>query len=741
MTRKEHHSLPGLLREQRIKVLLPLAVESAFDYIAEPPLPLPGRVVLVPLGKKQRVGVVWDDDSPDNKSGGDQDTVDASRLKPIADVLSVPSMTPSMRRFVEWVARYTMAPLGSVLKMALSPQLVTAKAPTQMHYYPTNNVPDRMTDMRKAVLACATETPGTVRDLAVRSGASEGVIRGLVKAGALAAQAIETDRPFPEPDPSTPGPILNDDQANAAATLTSAVTARAFSPILLEGVTGSGKTEVYFEAMATALTRPHAQILVLLPEIALTSQWLDRFEARFGVRPVEWHSDLTPAERRRAWHEVAKGRARVVVGARSALFLPFADLSLVIVDEEHDPSFKQEDGVLYNARDMAVVRAQIEGVPVVLSTATPALETLLNAKTGRYKHIRMTARHGDAELPEIKAIDLRLDPPSSNDWIAPLLADTITETLARNEQCLLFLNRRGYAPLTLCRTCGTRLTCPHCTAWLVEHRQHGHVICHHCGFNQPTPQRCPDCDGEKTLVACGPGVERVAEEVSRRWPGARLAVMTSDTMTSPAKAYALISQIESGAIDIIVGTQIITKGYHFPKLTLVGVVDADLGLRGSDLRAGERTWQQMMQVAGRAGRAEHKGLVFLQTYDPGHPVTDSLIRGDHDAFMSREADERQQAGMPPFGRLAGLILSGPDLGAVTKAGKILAANAPMAKGIEVYGPAPAPLARLRDQHRHRLLLKTARNMPIQTILNDWLARVKLPNSVRLRVDIDPYSFM
>lgn len=741
VTKKDHHFPSDLSKEQRIKVLLPLAVESAFDYTAGSPVPPPGSVVLVPLGKKFRTGVVWDDAISGDTPGHSQNNVDISRLKPIADIIAVPPMTSQMRRFIEWVARYTMAPPGAVLKMALPSQIVTARTPVQMLYHATGTITGRMTDMRKAVLAHAAQKPGTIRDIASRAGTSESVVRNLIKAGALAGQAIETDRPYPQPDSARPGPDLNDDQAKAARILTDTVSARAFSPVLLEGVTGSGKTEVYFEAIATALDRPQAQVLVLLPEIALTSQWLGRFEARFGVQPVEWHSDLSPAERRRAWHAVAKGSARVIVGPRSALFLPFADLSLIIVDEEHDPSFKQEDGVLYNARDMAVVRAQIEGVPIVLSTATPALETLLNAKNGRYGHVRMTARHGDAELPEIRAIDLRVNTLARDDWIAPPLVDAITATLERNEQCLLFLNRRGYAPLTLCRNCGARLTCPHCTAWLVKHHQRGHLLCHHCGFHQALPQRCPDCHSEQTLVACGPGVERVAEEVARRWPSARLTIMASDTITSPARVHALISQIESGAVDIIVGTQVITKGYHFPKLTLVGVIDADLGLRGSDLRAGERTWQQMIQVAGRAGRAQHKGLVFLQTYDPDHPVTDSLIKGDHDAFIAREVHERQQAGMPPFGRLASLILSSPDPEAVTRAAKTLAASAPISPDIAVYGPAPAPLARLRDQYRHRLLLKTARNIPIQTLLKDWLARVKLPGSVRLRVDIDPYSFL
>ncbi|MFQ5346216.1 MAG: primosomal protein N', partial [Rhodothalassiaceae bacterium] len=513
-----------------------------------------------------------------------------------------------------------------------------------------------------------------------------------------------------------------------------------FAPILLAGVTGSGKTEVYFEAIAEALAAPAGQVLVLLPEIALTSQWLDRFCERFGAEPAPWHSDLALAARRRTWLGTADGSVRVVVGARSALFLPFRDLRLIVVDEEHDPSYKQDEAVCYHARDMAVVRASIEGIPVALASATPSLETLANVARGRYRRLDLADRHGGAAMPVIAAIDLRAAGPEPGQWIAPALAGATTETLERGEQTLLFLNRRGYAPVTLCRACGGRLECPRCTAWLVDHRYTGRVTCHHCGYSLARPHNCAACGSADTLVPCGPGVERLAEEVARRWPEARLAVLSSDTAGSPERLRELVARIEAGAIDIVIGTQIVTKGYHFPRLTLVGVIDADLGLRGGDLRAGERTYQQIMQVAGRAGRAAHPGRVLLQTYDPDHPVTAALIAGDEAAFLAREAEARQRAGMPPFGRLAALLLSARREEMVREAANRLARAIPRTPGIEVFGPAPAPLARLRGRFRYRFLVKARREVALQAFLRRWLAAVAMPGSVRLRVDVDPQSF-
>ena len=428
---------------------------------------------------------------------------------------------------------------------------------------------------------------------------------------------------------------------------------------VLDGVTGSGKTETYFAALAAALAKGR-QALVLLPEIALGAQWLERFRERFGALPAQWHSDISEAERRDTWRAVAAGRARVVVGARSALFLPFPELGLIVVDEEHDTSYKQEDGVIYQARDMAVLRASLAHIPIVLVSATPSLETVVNVARGRYQRVALPRRHASAELPTVRLVDMRRERIEAGRFLAPPLVAELAATFEAGEQALLFLNRRGYAPLTLCRACGHRFECPSCTAWLVEHRFTGRLLCHHCGHAEAVPACCPECLAAGALVPCGPGVERLLEEVTARFPAARAALMVSDLLSGPRAAAELAQAMTERRYDVLIGTQIVAKGHHFPMLTLVGVVDADLGLTGGDLRAAERTYQLLHQVGGRAGRAEHKGRVLIQTFMPDQPVMKALASGDRDRFLEAEAAARRAAGLPPFGRLAALIVSAGD---------------------------------------------------------------------------------
>jgi primosomal protein N' (replication factor Y) len=532
---------------------------------------------------------------------------------------------------------------------------------------------------------------------------------------------------------------LSVEQAQAADQLRSAVGA-GFQPYLLDGVTGSGKTEVYFEAVAQAL-RQGKQALILLPEIALTQPMLKRFEARFGCAPTQWHSGLRQSQRRGGWRAIADGTAAVTIGARSALFLPYPNLGLIIVDEAHEASFKQEDGVHYHARDVAVMRAKFADVPIILASATPAIESRAQVEAGRYKEIALPARFGGASLPTISAIDLRDDPPDRGAWLAPPLIAAIDVRLERGEQSLLFLNRRGYAPLTLCRTCGLRIQCPNCTAWMVEHRMNRRLACHHCGHMMPPPAACPECKDEDSLVACGPGVERVADEVRSRWPDARVAIVTSDTLWSPARAAEFVAGMDAGMIDIVVGTQLVTKGYHFPNLTLVGVIDADIGLSGGDLRASERSFQQIAQVAGRAGRGDKPGEVLIQTRQPDAPVMAALIAGDTAGFYAAETQARAEAHMPPFGRLAAIIVSSEDAEAAQSVARAIGKCAPSGGGIEVWGPAPAPLSMLRGRHRHRLLVHALRTFPLQAVMRDWLNGVAVPARVRVAIDIDPYSFV
>jgi primosomal protein N' (replication factor Y) (superfamily II helicase) len=693
----------------------------------------PGSVVIAPLGPRQLIGVVWEPERLPTEEVGD------SRLRPLVGTLDVIPIAAPLRRLAEWTADYYLAPLASVLRMIL-PSSSALEGPRQLtEYRPTGLVPDRMTPQREKALAVLEGRQGTVRELADHAGVSDAVMRGLVNAGALKAVAVEADRQLPCPDPDFAPPDLNEEQVEAAASLSSAI-GKGFDPVLLDGVTGSGKTEVYFEAIAECL-RQGNQALVLLPEIALTEPFLKRFEARFGCAPVAWHSELRSSQRRRAWRGIASGEARVTVGARSALFLPYRNLGLIVVDEAHEPSFKQEEGVQYHARDVAVMRGKFEDIPVVLSSATPPIESRHMVEIGRYREVTLTHRFAGASLPEIRALNLTLDPPPRGRWLAPSLVSEMEANLERGEQSLLFLNRRGFAPLTLCRHCGHRFQCPNCTAWMVEHRLMQRLACHHCGHVMPPPKKCPECGEEDSLVACGPGVERIADEIAALFPEARTAIVTSDTIWSPARAADFVAQMEAGAIDIVIGTQLVTKGYHFPNLTLVGVVDADLGLSGGDLRAAERSFQQIQQVAGRAGRGDKPGRVLVQTHDPEAPVIAALVSGDGPGFYSAETEARRDAAMPPFGRLAAIIVSAEDSAQADSVARRIGHAAPRVEGMAVFGPAPAPLAMLRGRHRQRLLVHAARSLDVQDVIRDWLAGVEWSAKVRVNVDVDPYSFL
>jgi len=723
----------------RIAVLLPLPLPGPYDYLVANDMTLrDGDVVRVSLGRRSVAGVVW--------GGGDEQGVASSKLKSIDERLLTPSLPLVSRQFVDWVAAYTLSPPGAVLKMVISVPDALVPPKSVLGYALNPSPPDiKITSARARVfdLLKGGVPPLTPTDLAHQAAVGPSVIRGLAKAGALLAVQMPSLQPVRrQPDWAAQGPVLSEQQTRAGDDLAAKAAAGGFSVTLLDGVPGSGKTEVYFQAVAEALKRDR-QSLVLLPEIALSAQWMARFVDRFGAEPAVWHSDLSPALRRDTWRDVATGRAKVVVGARSALLLPFPDLGLIVVDEEHESAFKQEEGVIYNARDMAIVRARLSNIPAVLASATPSLETVVNMEAGRYQFQHLPDRHADAELPEISLIDMRADAPPGGQWLSPVLKEALTETFAAGEQAMLFLNRRGYAPLTLCRTCGHRFQCPNCTAWLVEHRraQGNRLQCHHCGYGAPTPKQCPSCDKEGTFAACGPGVQRLAEEVALAFPEIRMEIAASDTVCGPAAAAALVARIENHEIDLVVGTQIVAKGYHFPMLTLVGVVDADLGLTGGDLRAAERTFQLLYQVAGRAGRAQRPGRVLLQTYMPDHMVMQALKSGERDRFIAAESKARKEAGMPPFGRLGALIISGGDAREVDAAAAAIGRAAPDYKSVLILGPAPAPLAMVRGQHRRRFLIRADKSVNMQRLIADWLASVEVSRKVRVKADIDPYSFM
>ncbi len=724
---------------RRVKVLFPLPLFKAYDYLAPfEAAPAPGSFVRAPFGPREVVGVVWPEPA--------DISVPAEKLKAIAEVIDAPPLAPAVLDFLAWAARYTMFPLGSVLRMTMRAGDAASAPKAQTGYAPTGDAPARMTPQRQKVLdlagADAATAPMTAADLAAAAGVSDGVVRGLAKSGALRAVEIDPDPPFDAPDLAAPGPHLSEDQQYAADALSEPIHAGRHQTLLIDGVTGSGKTEVYLEAVAAALRRDEtAQALILIPEIALTVPFLKRVEERFNAAPAPWHSDMTSAARRRVWRRVAEGQARLVVGARSALFLPFPDLRLIVVDEEHDNAYKQEDGVIYHARDLAVARGARAGFPVILASATPSLETVVNIDEGRYGAVGLPSRFADAAMPDIGLIGMREDPPDAGAWLSPVLAREVDANLSAGEQSLLFLNRRGYAPLTLCRRCGHKMTAPDSDTMLVEHRFENRLVCHHTGFSMEKPAACPNCNAVGSLAPCGPGVERVAEEAAARWPDAAIGVLSSDTAPGARAVREILSDMAAGDIDILIATQVAAKGHHFPGLTLVGVVDADLGLAGGDLRAAERTYQLLAQVTGRAGRGEKPGRALLQTYQPEAAVFQALKTGDRNAFLAAEAEGRKRAGFPPYGRLAAILLRGRNEPALHDAAKALRAAAPAGDGVAVLGPARAPIYRLRGEARMRFLVKARRDVNIQAYLDDWLPKVKMPSSVRRVVDIDPYSFL
>jgi primosomal protein N' (replication factor Y) len=718
-----------------VRVLLPLPLVDAYDYSVPDGLDVAaGQFVIVPLGKRETLGVVW---------GEGTGEVAVAKLRDVIEVLPALPMADPLRRFIDWVAAYTLAPPGAVLRMAMSSPSALEAPKTELVYRPSVDAGDalKLTAARRRVLEALKDGPAmAAAELAHLAGVGTSVVKTMAAAGLLDAVERIVRRSFPRPDGGRDGPTLSPAQKTAADALIEKVKAHAFSATLLDGVPGAGKTEVYFEAIAAALAMGR-QVLVLLPEIALTAQWLKRFEDRFGCSPAAWHSGLTSLERRETWRAIAEGRIGVVVGARSALFLPFANLGLIVVDEAHDTSFKQEEGVCYNARDMAVVRARLVSAPVVLASATPSLESVTNVASGRYGALHLPARHGGNQLATIAAIDLKRQPPQRGRWLSPPVLDAMKKTLAAGEQTLLFLNRRGYAPITLCRSCGKGIECPQCSAWLVEHRFRRMLVCHHCGYSEAPAATCKSCGAVDHFVACGPGVERLAEEAHAAFPEARVELFTSDSLMNREEATAAIERMIAGEIDILIGTQMAAKGHHFPNLTLVAVIDADLGLNGGDLRAAERTFQLLYQVAGRAGRHERPGRALIQTYAPEHPVMQALVANDRDRFVSAELAGRSGAGMPPYGRLASLIVSGPDPAAVDNVCAAIARHAPQKEGVTVLGPSVAPMALLRGRHRRRFLLKTGRDTAVQPLLHAWLGQIGLPASVRLQIDVDPYSFL
>lgn len=719
-----------------VPVLVPLPVPGAYSYAVPEGVHVePGSVVQVPVGPRQLIGVVWD--------GENDDKLDPKKLRPITLAFDCPPLSKEMRDFIDWVASYTLSPPGLVARMAIRAPAALEPEPMVEGLRYLGGQPERLTPARGRVLELVNEEdiPWTRSGLAHAAGVSLSVIDGLTAQGIFETIFLAPPPVVARPDPDYVAPRIEGPQKEAAEEIVGSVRAGGFSTSLIDGVTGSGKTEVYFEAIAETLRRGK-QVLILLPEIALTASFLERFQDRFGAKPGEWHSDLSPRMREKVWRGVVTGEVQVVAGARSALFLPFENLGLIIVDEEHDPAYKQEDRVFYNARDMAVVRARIGDFPIVLVSATPSVESQVNGLSGRYNAVHLPTRFGDAAIPDLHLIDMRRHPPERGGFLSPVLIRAIAKTIERGEQALLFLNRRGYAPLTLCRVCGHRFQCPQCSSWLVEHRFKNQIQCHQCGYSEPTPEACPECGTLDHLVACGPGVERIAEEVEKHFPDARTIVMSSDLLGGVKRMRLELEAIAKGEADIVIGTQLVAKGHNFPLMTLVGIVDSDLGLSNGDPRAAERTFQLLSQVTGRAGRTGRKSHGLLQTFQPQHPVMQAIVSGNAEAFYEREITERERALLPPFGRLASLIVSADTRADAENHARGLRAAAPKVTGISVLGPAEAPLALVRGRHRFRLLVHGRRNSDMQAFLRAMLANgPKQRGSVQIQLDIDPQSFL
>lgn len=734
MTEDSTDLFDDLFARRVVPVLVPMPAPKPYSYAVPEGMAVePGSIVQVPLGPRQVVGVVWD--------GVDDGSVDPKKLKQITQVFDCPPLAKDMRTFLDWVATYTVSPPGLVARMALRAPAAFDPEPMVEGLRLTDARPERMTSARERVIATADNGFTWTRSgLAHAAGTSSSVIDGLTAQGVFETVFMPPPPVVALPDPDYVEHRLEGPQKQAALDLLESVDAGGFSVSLIDGITGSGKTEVYFEAIAATL-KAGKQVLILLPEIALTASFLERFQDRFGSKPAEWHSDLAPRTREKVWRQVTEGGVRVVAGARSALFLPFENLGLIIVDEEHDPAYKQEDRVFYNARDMAVVRARIGEFPIVLVSATPSVESRVNGDLGRYNPIHLPTRFGDAALPDLGLVDMRKHPPERGGFLSPVMLRYIGKAVERGEQALLFLNRRGYAPLTLCRVCGHRFQCPDCSSWLVEHRFRGQIQCHHCGYAQKTPESCPECGTFDHLVACGPGVERIAEEVDRHFPDARTIVLSSDLM-GVKRLRLELEAIAKGEADIVVGTQLVAKGHNFPMMTFVGIVDADIGLANGDPRAAERTFQLLSQVTGRAGRTGLKSLGLLQTYQPQHPVMQAIVSGDSDAFYEREISEREKALLPPFGRLASIIVSADTRPDAEGHARGLRQAAPKVSGITILGPAEAPLALIRGRHRFRLLVHGRRNSDMQVFVKTMMANgPKLRGSVSVQLDIDPQSFL
>ncbi len=693
-----------------------------------------GQFVEIPIGTRLCVGVVWDEGTTE---------ISKEKLKRISRILDIPPMSADFKKFLIEFARYTVNPLNKVLKLSLG-SLDFRNPPRGNRFYIASDIElIRSSHKRKKILEFLLQGPKnkvSMKELTSSLGVSSSLVRELVKLGNIKVEYYREVLPY-EICRGVFSKTLSETQKLASDSLCELVRAKKYQTTLLRGVTGSGKTEVYLDAVSEALLMGR-QVLVLVPEIALSIDFVNRVINRYNVKPGEWHSGVKQKERQRLYTAIAENRVQLVIGARSALFLPFADLGLIVVDEEHDGSYKQEEVVCYNARDMAVLRGSIFGVPVVLASATPSLETWVNADVGKYNRIDLIDRYGEAALPAIEVVNLSEQKIPKGNFISPYLKKEIEIRIKYGEQSLLFLNRRGYAPITICQSCGHQIGCRICDSKLVQHRFENKLMCHLCGTSIPIPSICPSCFTAGDLKAVGPGVEKIALECQALFPDARVGILSSDSIEDVSQLKEKFARLASGEIDIIVGTQLVSKGHNFPNITLVGVIDADLGLHGGDLRAAEKTFQSLRQVSGRAGRHKKVGKALIQTYSPGHPVILAVSKGSDDDFWALEAKTRKKALVPPYGKMIGIILTGPSKKVLFDLGQRLVRVWMNSHQLDarIFGPALAPIGKIRERYRVRILIKGEKNKNIQSKIEKWLSSVFTPRSVKVLVDVDPQSF-
>ena len=725
-----------------VKVLIPNVVNTGYDYRLTANADI-GQFVRVSVMNRPYIGIVFgfgDSGLPDNKIKNVSE-IYPSKLS--ADDLS----------WIQKMSNWTLMTPGAVLRLIINVPDAFLPPKVEPLYNFNFSADGKMTDNRQMVMDAYSSndnTAMTINDLRNIAHVSSSVINTMIKKGLLTlceTRTVESDE-FNYKYYDTGNVVLNDEQAAAANTIGTAVMNGGFSVHLLDGITGSGKTQVYFDSVLRAYNAGKS-VLLMMPEIALTAQFMSRFEKRFGAPPVVWHSNLTAARRREIWRGVLNKKIRIVVGTRSALFLPWQDLGLVVIDEEHDGSYKQEDMGNYHARDMAILRAKISGFPVVLASATPSAETLHNVELGKYKILKLTSRFGGAQLPKISTIDLRENRPvdymlpgddtPQHGNLSPALCDAIGETLDAHQQVMLFINRRGFAPITQCKKCGWVAMCPDCSVGMTYHKRLGKLLCHMCGRTMEMPKKCPDCSNEISMY--GAGLERIEQEVHARFPNAKTALVSSDTIMTRQTLERLVARMENGEIDIVIGTQILAKGHHFPNLTLVGVVDSDMGLYGTDFRASEHTFQQLFQVAGRSGRGEFPGYVLLQTYQPDNPVLAAICAGDRDAFMQTDMAARRLAKMPPFGQLIALIIECEKEQVLKSFCETLKAAAPILHGGKIMGPIAAQIYQIRNWYRMRFLISGDETANLQPVVTRWLSGVRVPANVRIKIDVNPQNFM